>query len=87
MSTTAIFEEEKKTNMLQINAIALTPSACRLGTLRSKDADDNENVEKTAGFRGVASGGSWGARDPPPPPPWQVFYEQTTYNIQVAKTL
>ena len=38
--------------------------------------------------RGVAGGRTWGARDPPPPSPplGRPSFEQTTYNIQVAKT-
>ena len=35
--------------------------------------------------RGVAGGRTWGARDPPPPL-GRPSFEQTTYNIQVAKT-
>ena len=37
---------------------------------------------KKSSFRSVFLGGSWGPRDPPRRP----SFEQTTYNIQVAKT-
>ena len=43
MSTTAIFEEEMPSD-------ALTASAFIIATLRSNDADDNENVRKTIGL-------------------------------------
>ena len=46
--------------------------------------NDDEEFLVLSDCRGVARGGSWGARDPPPL--GRPSFEQTTYNIQVAKT-